>query len=69
MKLSEGNNQTLENDNVELLRLILEQEQKRTVRYDEAREIGETLICFFELLADGLDELINEQEPVLQIAS
>jgi hypothetical protein len=49
---TEGNNKTLENDRIESLRLILEREQKRTISYDEALEIGESLISFFVILAE-----------------
>ena len=58
---SKGNNQNTTSDPIESLRLILERQQHKTVAYDEAREIGDTLISFFELLAtlnagDGLRE-------------
>lgn len=38
-------------DSVEALRQILTKEQHREVAYDEAMEIGEELIEFFEVLA------------------
>ncbi len=46
-----------EGDRVETLRLILEREQRKPVTYSEALEVAESLICFFEILAD-------EAEPV-----
>jgi hypothetical protein len=56
--LPEGNNQSEQSDEVEALRLILEQEQHRLVTYEEAQEIADSLISFFEVLADG--EVIDE---------
>ena len=49
----ECNNQSEQGDEVEALRLILEQEQHRPVTYEEAFEVAESLISFFEVLADG----------------
>jgi hypothetical protein len=56
--LPEGNNQSEQSDEVEALRLILEQEQHRPVTYEEAQEVADSLISFFEVLADG--EVIDE---------
>jgi hypothetical protein len=56
--LYEGSNQTQEKDKVEVLRLILEREQGRPVAYDEALEVAESLISFFEVL-------IQKEERVL----
>jgi hypothetical protein len=42
-----------QNDLIERLRCILEQEQRRPIHYDEASEVGETLLDFFALLADS----------------
>lgn len=50
--MTEGINQRLAADQVERLRIILEQKQKRTVTSDEAAEVGQSLVDFFELLAD-----------------
>jgi hypothetical protein len=50
--MEEGINQPNETDRIESLRLILEQEQRRSVSYEEALDVGETLISFFEVLAD-----------------
>lgn len=50
----EGNNETLEQDRVELLQSILEKEQGRPVPYEEASEIADAMIRFYETLAHGL---------------
>ena len=39
-------------DNVEVLRLILSSEQGREVSYGEASEIADSLISFYEALAE-----------------
>lgn len=67
MSSHEGDNEILESEGIEALRLILEREQGHPVSPEEAKEVGESLISFYELLADGADELIN-QEQVLQDA-
>lgn len=38
-------------DNVEVLRRILATQQQREIGYDEAQEIGDSLIEFYEVLA------------------
>ena len=43
-------------DTTELLRRILEQEQLREVKYNEAFEVGESLVAFFELLAKPIED-------------
>ncbi len=50
--ITEGKNQKLATDQVESLRTILERKQKRHITSDEAAEVGQSLIDFFELLAD-----------------
>jgi hypothetical protein len=45
------------NGRVEKLRHILEVNQHRSVSYQEAKEVGESLITFFELLAEDNGEL------------
>jgi hypothetical protein len=40
-------------DSVEELRQILIQEQCREVSYEEARQIGDALVEFFEILAEA----------------
>lgn len=44
-----------QHDEVETLRLILENEQKRNITYDEALEIGESLVSYFKTLANQED--------------
>jgi hypothetical protein len=48
----EGNEQISEDRQIEHLRRILEQEQHRAVTYQEALEIGESLLTFFKTLAE-----------------
>lgn len=50
--IAEGTKPGLAADQIERLRIILEQKQKRTVTLNEAAEVGESLIDFYELLAD-----------------
>lgn len=53
----EGNTTTAKSENIEALRLILEHEQSRHIVYEEALDIGESLITFFEVLATaGADD-------------
>lgn len=54
----EGNNQTVEKDRVEILRLILEREQERPVTHDEAVEVAESLISFFEVLVQEGEQIL-----------
>ncbi len=53
----EGNKQLESLDSIELLRGILESQQSRSVTYQEATDIGESLLTFYEILggeaADG----------------
>lgn len=46
-------------DRVEMLRQIIISQEQREVGYDEAREIGDTLIEFYEILAEE-----TQDEPV-----
>jgi len=39
-------------EKIDALRLILESQQGRSVSYDEALEIGESLLSYFKLLAE-----------------
>lgn len=57
----EGNNQFVEGDRVEDLRNILERQQSKIVTREEALEIGESLITFFELL--GEDPITLSVQP------
>lgn len=45
---------TTETDRIEALRQILAREQERDVSYDEAYEVGESLVCFFEALGGAV---------------
>ena len=49
----EGNQQTQDVDKIECLRHILERQQSRVVTSEEATEIGESLIAFYELLGEN----------------
>ena len=60
----EGNSEVLEAERIESLRQILEAEQSRPVTYEEALEIGESLINFFEVLADD-SQRVEVAEPAL----
>jgi hypothetical protein len=62
--ISEGNTQSSESERIERLRMILEQEQGRPVTYGEALEVGESLISFYEVLADDT-EPTNQGQLVL----
>lgn len=45
-------------DEIEILRLIIQDKQKSPVSYDEALEVGESLISYFKTLADdNVDEM------------
>ena len=48
--MDEGYIQKTYNSSVESLRLILEREQSRTVTYEEATLVSESLVSFYELL-------------------
>lgn len=50
MHESTGNIQAEMGSRIESLRLILENEQSRPITNDEASDIGESLITFFEIL-------------------
>lgn len=50
-------------NNIEALRQILTAEQRRDVTYREAAEIAESLISFFEVLAE--DSSIDTDNPDL----
>lgn len=60
----ESNTQSSESERIERLRVILEQEQGRPVPYSEALEVGESLISFYEVLADDT-ESTNQERLVL----
>ncbi len=52
---NEGSNLVESVDGIEVLRMILERQQARDVTYEEATEIGQSLITFFEVLGEGSD--------------
>ena len=45
--------QNISVERFEYLRVVLERQQSREIDYSEAVEVGETLIRFFEVLAEG----------------
>lgn len=51
--MAEGKDQTATSKAIESLQCILEQQLSREVAYEEALEVGESLINFYELLALG----------------
>lgn len=56
--MTEGKSQTSTSKAIESLKVILEVQLSRDVAYEEAQEVGESLIDFYELLAleDRCDE-------------
>lgn len=53
--LDEGNTTISRSKSIEALQLILEHEQSRSIVYEEAFDIGESLLTFFEILAESDD--------------
>ena len=51
----EGIGLSTQDERVESLRILLEHEQNRSISHDEASEVGDALICFFEVLANNGD--------------
>lgn len=47
-------------DRVEMLRRIIISQEQREVGYDEAREIGDTLIEFYQILAEEAQDEFAE---------
>jgi hypothetical protein len=45
-------------DTIEILRCILEREQCRPVEYEEAREVGDSLLSFYEVLAETNEQVM-----------
>lgn len=43
-------------DSTEVLRQIIARQERREVGYDEAKEVGSSLIQFFQVLAEVSDE-------------
>ena len=60
----EGSITTTPTDRAEALRALLEREQHRPFTCDQAMEIGNSLIAFFELL--GEDAELSDPEPTAE---
>jgi hypothetical protein len=52
----EGYSEPANQDQYESLRRILEDEQQRAVTYEEAAEVGRSLVNFFEVLSVGIED-------------
>lgn len=65
----EGNNSGDEGESIERLRLILEREQSRPITPDEAAEVGESLLTFFQILGeqDAPDDAAGQTELALGV--
>ena len=44
-------------DTIEVLRQIITKQERRQIDYDEAKEVGDSLIQFFQVLAEANDGL------------
>lgn len=55
--IAEGSYQKLAVSQVESLRVILQNKQRRQVDVSEAAEVGQTLMTFYEVLAEKHKEL------------
>jgi hypothetical protein len=53
MSSYEGNKTTIPTERIEQLRLILQREQKRSITYEEAFEVANLLLSFYDNLADN----------------
>jgi hypothetical protein len=53
MSSYEGNNKTAETEEIEVLRKILEIEQKQPISYEEAFEVARLLVGFYDKLANN----------------
>jgi hypothetical protein len=69
MSNTERNNQGFGGETIERLRLILERKQSRSVTLDEATEVGEGLLSFFQILGEqpGLDSSEEQTELALGV--
>jgi hypothetical protein len=52
----------VDNEAIEELRVILEQQNEREIKYDEAEQIGRSLITVLETLANGRTITISKDE-------
>lgn len=53
-------------DRTECLRVILESKQGRSITYDEAEEVGESLISFFEVLGEASQDETTPEISALE---
>ena len=65
----EGNNQGQEDERIERLRLILERQQSRAVTFEEAAEIGDCLMVFFQALGEEPAPADNAQPGELALGA
>jgi hypothetical protein len=63
----ESNNQGFEGETIERLRLILERKQSRSVTLDEATEVGEGLLSFFQILGEQPDPDKGDEQTELAL--
>lgn len=66
MSSYEGNKTTIPTDRVEQLRRILEREQKRPISYDEAFNVANLLLSYYDNLADntiGAGQALHTEVP------
>jgi hypothetical protein len=61
---NEGKEQAEQADGIERLRLILEREHRRPVSFEEAQEVGESLISFYEVLGSQMEDSEQLQSAV-----
>ena len=52
----------IDNEAIEELRVILEQQNEREIKYDEAEQIGRSLVTVLETLANGRTITISKDE-------
>lgn len=52
---------SINNEEIEELRAILEREQKRKVTFEEAEEVGTGLVTLYETLANGRKIIATEK--------
>lgn len=60
----EGTKRMEVTDRIEGLRLILERQQVKAVSREEALEIGDSLIAFYETLADDFDSVTDDAKEL-----
>jgi len=65
MSSYEGNNKTADTENIKVLRKILEIEQKQPISYEEAFEVAQLLVGFYDKLANnclGIGQMTKNEE-------